>query len=88
MKTIFLVYVNNSSDGYGPMVLKYAFTHKASAEQMAKSLEPYGFDNQFCKVEEFPLYSCLDDWRNQQKPTLRKQALAKLTKEEKEALGL
>ncbi len=89
MKNIYLVRVNaDTTEGRGPMVPKATFTNEQDAIAVEKTMHPYRVDDGLVDVIVFPLYTSIDDYRDNNEKSVKEKALAKLTDYEKKLLGL
>lgn len=87
MKIIYVARENaDSTEGRGPMVPIAHFLKKEDAELAARGRGVMGYGDGDVKV--IPVFESIKDWKDNKKEELRQQALAKLTTEEKRALGL
>jgi len=81
MIPVFLVEVNaDSIEGRGPMITEAAFTTSIDARKAARMLGG--------RVRELQVWTGLEEWPAGRKMKLVELARAKLTPEEREALGV
>ena len=86
MKSVYGVYVNTDlTEGRGNEVLIGLFTQREDAAHFAKGKGVMGSD---ARVTAIDLYSSYEDWWKAESARLRSSALARLSVEEKKALGL
>lgn len=92
------------TEGRGPMMMRGLFTTEREAQRFADSQEPYGHPGQFTRVDTDEIYAKAEShptWNQKmydkirdradaqrRKHQIRVHALGKLTKEEREALGV
>ncbi len=88
MKKIYTVWANEDSiEGRGRDMVYYYCSNKEAAQELAKKLGPMGCSDGTIK-EVWLVDSKADQIYSQSVENVKKQALAKLTKEERQALDL
>jgi len=89
MRTVWLAQENaDLTEGRGPMVTKGAFFCKEDAERAAANLKRvYGFGHGEVAREPLEVWNSFEEWQQHNDNAVRSRALAKLTPEEREALG-
>ena len=89
MKKIYGAVQNqNLCDGMGPEIVVGWFLTKAEAERVNNSLAGVQGTRNTCAVREATLFDTHKEYAACNEESIRKQALAKLTHEEKMVLGL
>ena len=88
MRNVWQVYGDYSADGWGERTYIGTFARREDAERAAKGQSGWGHSDGY--VSSYTVYDDWNDWEmnGPGRPGIRRQALAKLTSEEKEALGL
>lgn len=87
MKRIYLVWANSdSTEGKGANRIYYYCSSLGAAEELAKGLGPMGCSDGYI-TEDFLLDSRHDLEQKNKDEFIRKEALAKLTPEERRVLG-
>lgn len=97
MKVVYATLYNaDTCEGRGPMVIDKVFSNRRDAAAYIDnkpgvmgrrgkwSEEKYGD----WKIEEYPVFDCLAEARQSDEKIKKEKALAKLTEEDKRALGL
>lgn len=89
MKTYFAVWENtDKTEGRGPSKITAIFQRQLDAQRIADQHEPYGFSGQFNHITPIEIYDNIQEYHDATKSQLIKDALKKLTKQEREALGV
>lgn len=77
------------TEGRGHRVHVCYTSTRALAEEIAKGKGVMGTDADVVPMSKtIKVFDTMDEWNNNTKEAIREKALAKLTKEEREALGL
>lgn len=76
------------TEGRGPMVTKALFTSEGDAQRAAETLEGVMGHGHGKVGAPIVVYQSLAEYMDERYGEVRKQALAKLTREERRALGL